>query len=629
MTAKQLVRIGYTLSAAGSVAVHCSVAALILAAVPPATPLSGTEAITATLITFSDGVYVSTKMTNKQTGDPLEASALSQVDPDPIVNEQNQQTALLVDSDMLQQAEPAPVHADSDTFLADSELSNPAESPPVVENASAEVPNDLLEATAKPMIPDAASKQDATEPEQGDASEPILADAVGHSAHSTSVGPNSNASQFEQQSASLYAALEPLSSQADAVGAALPVEETRDEQTVKDLQVAENLAEINDRPGVPEPGNIDAADSDFEAMLAAAATNHAPFEAESESKTIDNPAPNLAPVAQKMEPLAKPEEAQDFETNESAPRLAMVSYLSNAGFRILDEVPDSVRKKGDIEKIHSDAFLPDTELADNFEVRHTFGEAVEDETELQLAATDSTSESSMEDLGARWLKTDLKQEAAHIESIQDIMEDSPEGINLQETASQIPKETSLETMAERSASSNDAQRENALLEKLIDETDSDSLLAAAELTKLATAEFFQISGEKADKAIEKQSGHLRQKQISQSSESTGTELAALKKPTADAGLVHPSYANDLHANRPPQYPVQSRSRGEQGTVILRVHVGKDGRAIRIETHQSSGFARLDKAAIKSVKKWRFTPATQFGIPIEGVVRIPFRFSLVE
>ena len=81
------------------------------------------------------------------------------------------------------------------------------------------------------------------------------------------------------------------------------------------------------------------------------------------------------------------------------------------------------------------------------------------------------------------------------------------------------------------------------------------------------------------------------------------------------------------ANPAPRYPYLSRSREEEGKVILRVHVDKQGRASRIVTIQSSGHSRLDKAARKAVKNWTFIPALEDGNPTAGVVQVPILFVL--
>jgi len=52
--------------------------------------------------------------------------------------------------------------------------------------------------------------------------------------------------------------------------------------------------------------------------------------------------------------------------------------------------------------------------------------------------------------------------------------------------------------------------------------------------------------------------------------------------------------------------------GEQGEVRLDVHVGADGRVTDVRLRASSGSAALDRSAIDTVRRWRFSPATVDG-----------------
>lgn len=76
---------------------------------------------------------------------------------------------------------------------------------------------------------------------------------------------------------------------------------------------------------------------------------------------------------------------------------------------------------------------------------------------------------------------------------------------------------------------------------------------------------------------------------------------------------------------PPTYPLESRRQKEEGTVALSLLLGTDGRVADISIASSSGFARLDKAALDSVRKWRWAPIIRNGEPVtvRGTVRIPF------
>lgn len=76
---------------------------------------------------------------------------------------------------------------------------------------------------------------------------------------------------------------------------------------------------------------------------------------------------------------------------------------------------------------------------------------------------------------------------------------------------------------------------------------------------------------------------------------------------------------------PPRYPVESRRKHEQGTVVLMVILGTDGAVANISVSKSSGFDRLDKAALSSVRRWKWSPTKRDGaaVMVRGLVEIPF------
>ncbi|SCW68951.1 outer membrane transport energization protein TonB (TC 2.C.1.1.1) [Sphingobium faniae] len=79
------------------------------------------------------------------------------------------------------------------------------------------------------------------------------------------------------------------------------------------------------------------------------------------------------------------------------------------------------------------------------------------------------------------------------------------------------------------------------------------------------------------------------------------------------------------AGKPPRYPVESRRKHEQGTVLLSLTLDVDGSVESIVIAQSSGFKRLDDAARDAVRGWRWKPTIRDGQParVRGVVEIPF------
>ncbi len=80
-------------------------------------------------------------------------------------------------------------------------------------------------------------------------------------------------------------------------------------------------------------------------------------------------------------------------------------------------------------------------------------------------------------------------------------------------------------------------------------------------------------------------------------------------------------------NRPPSYPRVARLRGQEGKCVMRVNVLPDGRVGAIDLARSSGYDVLDKAALRTVKSWRFTPGTQDGKPVAMWVQVPITFRL--
>ena len=80
-------------------------------------------------------------------------------------------------------------------------------------------------------------------------------------------------------------------------------------------------------------------------------------------------------------------------------------------------------------------------------------------------------------------------------------------------------------------------------------------------------------------------------------------------------------------NPPPDYPYQARRRGFEGTVVLEALISVSGRVAELKLVVSSGHDVLDRAAMKAVRKWGFTPGSQGGVIKEMWVRVPVSFQL--
>ncbi len=102
--------------------------------------------------------------------------------------------------------------------------------------------------------------------------------------------------------------------------------------------------------------------------------------------------------------------------------------------------------------------------------------------------------------------------------------------------------------------------------------------------------------------------------------SAKTTEPSTQLPSADAAGLN---------NKAPVYPMLSRKRKEQGTVWMLLLVSKDGLVTELKLKKTSGFDRLDQAALQAVKKWKFQPARKEGQPIDYWYELPLKFSLQQ
>lgn len=77
----------------------------------------------------------------------------------------------------------------------------------------------------------------------------------------------------------------------------------------------------------------------------------------------------------------------------------------------------------------------------------------------------------------------------------------------------------------------------------------------------------------------------------------------------------------------PRYPPHSRRMREEGMVVLRVELDEQGSVCDAHIATSSGFVRLDEAALTAVRTWRCHPAHRNGQPVRATALQPFNFIL--
>ncbi len=101
-----------------------------------------------------------------------------------------------------------------------------------------------------------------------------------------------------------------------------------------------------------------------------------------------------------------------------------------------------------------------------------------------------------------------------------------------------------------------------------------------------------------------------------------------RAPTPEARAIEPPRFDLAYLDNPaPAYPVFAKRAREQGVVMLRVRVDAAGTVEGVDIHKSSGFDRLDKAALAAVRQWRFVPARQGDRAVAGVALVPIHFEL--
>ncbi len=94
---------------------------------------------------------------------------------------------------------------------------------------------------------------------------------------------------------------------------------------------------------------------------------------------------------------------------------------------------------------------------------------------------------------------------------------------------------------------------------------------------------------------------------------------AIKDLPFGSGTGAHGYLSKVKSLKKPPYPEISRQAGEEGTSEIIVQIS-NGKLQNAQIHASSGFSRLDNAALKAVKKAKFAP-------FSGNLIIPIVFTL--
>ena len=120
------------------------------------------------------------------------------------------------------------------------------------------------------------------------------------------------------------------------------------------------------------------------------------------------------------------------------------------------------------------------------------------------------------------------------------------------------------------------------------------------------------------------------------SNATSTKPVAAPPPAAPAPVERavvktpPSTSGKGARITQPEYPPASRRAGEAGTVQLRCYVSETGKCSEVSVVKSSGFEKLDEAAVKEVQRnWKFVPGKEDGKPVAAWHTFAVTFRLTD
>lgn len=108
-----------------------------------------------------------------------------------------------------------------------------------------------------------------------------------------------------------------------------------------------------------------------------------------------------------------------------------------------------------------------------------------------------------------------------------------------------------------------------------------------------------------------------------SSPNPGKDVTTLHSSGGAVAEAKPDYLK----NPAPAYPETSRRLGQEGTTILLVEVTSQGEPRLVQIKTSSGFRLLDDAALKAVRRWKFSPARMGSVAIDSQAEVPVRFVI--
>jgi protein TonB len=105
------------------------------------------------------------------------------------------------------------------------------------------------------------------------------------------------------------------------------------------------------------------------------------------------------------------------------------------------------------------------------------------------------------------------------------------------------------------------------------------------------------------------------------------QSAPVPRVVAPTGVRIPPVIDAARSCQQPEYPAASRRNEETGTVLLRFLIGVDGKVIDSKVESSSGYTRLDTAAIRALSQCQFKAGTLDGKPEQSWASLKYVWQL--
>lgn len=108
------------------------------------------------------------------------------------------------------------------------------------------------------------------------------------------------------------------------------------------------------------------------------------------------------------------------------------------------------------------------------------------------------------------------------------------------------------------------------------------------------------------------------------------EAGKAKRPKSVAEATTPRSREVALIEQPqPEYPLEAARAREQGTVLIEAQVDALGNVSDVGIARRSGSRTLDRAAMREVRRWKFTPAMEGGKTVASSIQVPVDYRLEE